>query len=60
MRRRLPAGEHVPHPAIHQFTGRHVEVRTDPPAPLEADGRALGPCPDLRVDLVPEAIILLV
>jgi hypothetical protein len=40
MRRRLPAGAHVPHPRIVTTTGRDVTIRWARPTPVEADGRA--------------------
>jgi YegS C-terminal NAD kinase beta sandwich-like domain len=60
MRRRLASGTHVPHPFIKAGRARHVEIEIDRAVPLEVDGRARGTTQRLAVDLVPEAIRLLV
>jgi hypothetical protein len=60
MRRRLPAGTHLPHPRIVTRTVRTVTVRTTRPWPLELDGRSRGTIDELRVTLVPARYRLLV
>lgn len=60
MRRRLPSGEHVPHPRILQRAGRHVEIAAARAMSLEADGEHLGPVARLTVRVVPAAYRLLV
>jgi hypothetical protein len=61
MRRRLPQGTHLPHPRIHQVTGRRVEVRmAGGTAPLEADGVRSGRVGGLTVEVLPGIISLLV
>jgi YegS C-terminal NAD kinase beta sandwich-like domain len=60
MRRRLASGTHVPHPLIKTGRARHVEIAIGRAVPLEVDGRARGTTKRLAVDLVPEAIRILV
>jgi hypothetical protein len=60
MRRRLGAGEHVPHPRIGQRTARRVEVASARPLPLEVDGRARPAVARLTVTVRPAAYRLLV
>jgi putative lipid kinase YegS-like protein len=61
MRRRLPTGTHVPHPAIRGGRARRVEVEVAGRSlPLEVDGRPRGRTARLGVTLVPAAIRLLV
>ena len=56
-RRRLPQGTHVPHPCIHELSGRRVEVRIPGrPAPLEADGKPWGQVRGLSVEVLPEIL----
>jgi len=60
MRRRLPLGEHLPHPDIHQVSGKVVSVRFGASQPLEIDGRSRPARPEITVRVVPEALVLLV
>ncbi len=61
MRRRLPQGAHVPHPRIHEASGRRVEVRlSGGSAPLEADGVDCGRVAGVVVDVVPAVLWMLV
>jgi YegS C-terminal NAD kinase beta sandwich-like domain len=61
MRRRLPTGTHVPHPAIRGGRARRVEVEVAGRGlPVEVDGRPRGRTTRLGVTLVPGAIRLLV
>jgi putative lipid kinase YegS-like protein len=60
MRRRLRLGDHVPHPEIHQVSGKVVTARFGAPRPLEVDGRSRPPGAEITVRVVPEALVLLV
>jgi hypothetical protein len=62
MRRRLPAGTHVPHPRIVQTTARAVEVRVAgrPTPRLEIDGHPEPAARTLSVAVLPAAFTLLV
>jgi hypothetical protein len=61
MRRRLPPGDHLPHPRIHQLSGRRVEVRIGGrPAPVEADGIARGAVEGLTAEVTSAALWILV
>jgi hypothetical protein len=61
MRRRLPAGAHLPHPRVRQLAGSQIEVRTAGPAlPVEVDGHPAGRLAALRLEVVPAAIWVLV
>jgi hypothetical protein len=58
LRRRLPAGAHVPHPGIRQRSGRKISITRDRSGTLEVDGRARGRATVLRVEVVPAALRL--
>jgi YegS C-terminal NAD kinase beta sandwich-like domain len=60
MRTRLPQGTHVPHPRITTASGRSavVTVSGGRLLPLTVDGVAHDPVEELRVDLLPAAIRL--
>jgi putative lipid kinase YegS-like protein len=60
MRRRLPTGDHVPHPQIVQRGGRTLTARFERPQPFEVDGRTLPARSAITVDVAPEALVLLV
>ncbi len=60
MRARLAAGTHVPHPRIIQATGRVVVVRAPARLPVVADGRHHGAPEELRAQLQPGALTLVV
>jgi hypothetical protein len=60
MRRRLPTGTHVPHPAVRSGRARRVDIEVARPLPVEVDGRPQGRKGRLVVTLVPAAIRLLV
>lgn len=60
MRRRLPGGTHVPHPAIVQVAGRRVDVAALRPWALEVDGCRAGRRAALRVGVRAGAWRLLV
>ncbi len=44
---------------VRQYTGKHVVVESDPPAPVECDGDVIGTTP-VTLDVIPGAITLLV
>jgi diacylglycerol kinase family enzyme len=60
MRSRLPQGTHVPHPRITTASGRSVVVTVAGGRllPLTVDGVAHDPGEELRVDLLPAALRL--
>ena len=60
MRRRLPTGTHVPHPAVRSGRARRVEIEVARAVPVEVDGRPKGRTGRLVVTLIPAAIRLLV
>lgn len=60
MRRRLPTGTHLPHPAITTAAGRQVEIRAPEALPGELDSRRLPGREHWRVVVVPGALRLLV
>jgi len=64
MRRRLPTGTHVPHPAITSVTGRRSRIRvaeaTSRPVRAEVDGTGVPARGLWEAEVVPGAIRLLV
>ena len=60
MRTRLPQGTHLPHPRITTAAGRSVVVTVAGGRllPLTVDGVAHDPVADLRIDLLPAALRL--
>jgi diacylglycerol kinase family enzyme len=59
LRRRLPAGVHLPHPRVVTTSGRAVEVHVDRGRlPLRIDGLARGDVADLTATVVPRALRL--
>ena len=60
MRKRLASGTHVPHPRITQATGRVGVVRAPARLPVVADGRHHGSPEQLRVEVRPEVLVLVV
>ncbi len=60
MRRRLGGGTHVPHPRIVGTSGRRVDLVVQPPTGSEVDGVAFPPRSRWSVEVVPEALRLLV
>jgi hypothetical protein len=60
MRARLPQGTHLPHPRITTASGQSVVVTVAGGRllPLTVDGVAHDPTDELRVDLIPNAIRL--
>jgi diacylglycerol kinase family enzyme len=59
MRKRLHAAAHIPHPAIHQKTGKTVTVTWSRPAHTELDGEQRPATKELHVEVVPAAYRLL-
>lgn len=55
-RRRLPAGTHVPHPAIEVRRVRAVQIDFDRPTPVEVDGTAVAAARTLSVRVEPDAL----
>ncbi|MEI8002329.1 MAG: hypothetical protein WCI50_13345, partial [Actinomycetes bacterium] len=61
MRRRLPRGEHLPHPRILTASGRAVETTwADGPRALEVDGLSQAPSAGLTATVLPGVVRLLV
>lgn len=58
MQRRLATGTHLPHPEIIESRARRIEVKTSRPAPVIADGVAVGTTRDLAVSVLPGALRL--
>jgi diacylglycerol kinase (ATP) len=50
-------GEHIPSPAIKVYLASKVEVKTERPLQVEADGEVLGTTP-ARFEIIPDAINL--
>lgn len=50
-------GEHVPHPSIKQYMAARVEVETDVPLQVEADGEILGKTKAI-FEILPDALRL--
>lgn len=59
LRRRLPGGGHLPHPALHTAAGRQVRVEWDRARPLEVDGARRGRRAVVEAQIVPGAYRLL-
>ncbi len=60
MRRRLPMGAHVPHPAVVEHRVPAASVELERPLGVHLDGRPLGPGRRLRVEVEPDAIRVVV
>ncbi len=60
MRRRLPAGTHLPHPRITTTTGRDITVGWARPRDVEVDGRPQERAASLHLAVAPAAYRLLV
>jgi diacylglycerol kinase family enzyme len=60
MRRRIPAGDHLPHPRIRTFSSKSVTVTTSRPLGLELDGHRAGRSQGITVEVLPGACRLLV
>lgn len=44
---------------VRQYTGKHVRIESEPPAPVECDGDVIGVTP-VTLDIIPAAVTLLV
>jgi diacylglycerol kinase family enzyme len=60
VRRRLPLGAHLPHPAIAERRARAVQTRLDRPLPVWLDGTPVGEARDLSVRVEPDALTIVV
>lgn len=56
---RLYNGSILNHPKISSYRGEVIEIKSDPPIKLEADGESLGESP-FRFTILPEAINVIV
>jgi hypothetical protein len=59
-RRRLPAGAHLPHPAIAVSRRPAVQIDLDAPTPVWLDGEQVGEARHLSVRLEPDALVCVV
>lgn len=59
-RSRLPAGTHVPHPAITQLRVASWETDLARPTPIRLDGRLAGHARQLRVTVRPDALVVVI
>ncbi len=55
-RRRLPSGDHIPHPSITTRRIRTVEIGFDRPTPVYLDGELVGRGQHLLIRVVPDAL----
>jgi hypothetical protein len=60
MRRRIPGGDHLPHPRIRTFSAKSVTVTTGRRLGLELDGHRAGRSQAIAVEVIPGACELLV
>ena len=59
-RARLPAGTHVPHPAIAERRTTSADIELDRPTPVWLDGVRLPPARTLTVTVEPDALVCFV
>jgi hypothetical protein len=59
-RRRLPTGDHVPHPAIATSRRSAVQIDLDRPTPVWLDGQLIGDARHLSVRVEPDALVCVV
>jgi diacylglycerol kinase family enzyme len=59
-RSRLPAGAHVPHPAIRQSRVPAVQVELDRPTPVWLDGERVAAARLLSIRIEPDALLCVV
>ncbi len=59
-RRRLPAGGHVPHPAVEQSRRPAFQIEFDRPTAVWLDGERIGVATNLSVRIEPDALICVV
>ncbi len=55
-RRRLPRGEHLPHPRISTRQASAVQVELDRPTPVKLDGEPCGTARTLSIRVEPDAL----
>jgi hypothetical protein len=60
VRRRLPLGAHLPHPAIAERRAKAVQTRLDRPLTVWLDGTPVGQARDLSVRVEPDALTIVV
>jgi hypothetical protein len=60
VRRRLPLGAHLPHPAIAERRAGAAQIRLERPLPVWLDGTAVGEARDLSVRVEPDALTIVV
>ena len=60
VRRRLPLGAHLPHPAIAERRAKAAQTRLDPPLPVWLDGTPVGEARDVSVRIEPDALTIVV
>lgn len=60
VRRRVPVGDHVPHPGIRQAAGASVEIQAPRGLPWELDGRAHPAARRLVVAVAPAQFVVVV
>jgi hypothetical protein len=56
-RSRLPAGTHVPHPAISERRAAEAVIDLDRPTPIWLDGARLPPARQLTIRVEPDALV---
>ncbi len=59
-RSRLPAGSHVPHPAITERRVRAAQIDLDHPTPIWLDGEQVGSASALSLRVEPDALTIVV
>jgi diacylglycerol kinase family enzyme len=59
-RRRLPAGDHLPHPAISVTRAAALRIELDRPLPVRLDGQPAGPATRIELRVEPDALIVVV
>jgi len=60
VRRRLPLGAHLPHPAIKERRTRAAQTHLDRPLPVWLDGTCVGEASDISVRTEPDALTVVV
>jgi hypothetical protein len=60
VRRRLPLGAHLPHPAITERRSKAVQTRLERALPVWLDGTPVGEARDLSVRVEPDALTIVV
>jgi diacylglycerol kinase family enzyme len=60
MRRRLPLGAHLPHPAVQERRAKAVQVDLGASLPVRLDGEVVGEARSLALRLEPDALTVVV